>query len=186
MNSGKQRDRGRGPIRMSLNARTWNYGSEGCTLASYSARSADIRTHALLTALASSRIADASASRLSRDNVIARLFSAEARSGRNAWGRAWASWRRMRDGFLDRGQGLLPPPQIGQAVGLVVQRLWRGRGGTRRGGPGRAGGRWRRLPRSRPGPPPAAPGLGQAMDWLFSDAARSGRNASGRAWASWR
>ena len=28
----------------------------------------------------------------------------------------------MRDGFLDRGQGLLPPPQVGQAAGLVVQR----------------------------------------------------------------
>ena len=28
----------------------------------------------------------------------------------------------MRDGFLDRGQGLLPPPQVRQAVGLVVQR----------------------------------------------------------------
>ena len=43
------------------------------------------------------------------------------------------------DGFLDRGQGLFPPPQIRQAA-----------------------------------------------DWLFSDMARSGRNASGRSWASWR
>ena len=28
----------------------------------------------------------------------------------------------MPDGLLDRGQRLLPPPQVGQAAGLVVQR----------------------------------------------------------------
>ena len=28
----------------------------------------------------------------------------------------------MPDGLLDRGQGLLPPPQVAKAIGLVVQR----------------------------------------------------------------
>ena len=40
----------------------------------------------------------------------------------------------MADGLLDRGQGLLPPPQVGQAVGLVVQR--RGEVGQERVGAG--------------------------------------------------
>ena len=40
----------------------------------------------------------------------------------------------MPDGLLDRGQGLLPPSQVGQAVGLVVQR--RGEVGQERVGPG--------------------------------------------------
>ena len=180
------------------------------------------------------------------------------------------------DGFLDRGQRLLPPPQVGQPDRQVVQRrgqvgpervragrgqlpvdarrlprsrpapppaapgrpagptgcsaTWPGRAGTRPGGPRPAPGRCRRLPRSRPAPPPAAPGrpagpTGCSATWpgragtrpggprpapggwstassiaasassrrprsasrtdrLFSDMARSGRNASGRAAAS--
>ena len=134
------------------------------------------------------------------------------------------------DGFLGRGQGLLPPPQARQAARLVVQRsgevgeervgaglgelavdaaassaaarassrrprltgkptgcsaTWRGRGGTRRGGPGRAGGRSCGLLDRGQGllPPPQ---VCRQLDWLFSDPARSGRKASGRAWASWR
>ena len=62
------------------------------------------------------------------------MFSDVARSGRNASGRASASWRQMADGLLDRGQGLLPPPQVGQADGLVVQR--RGEVGQERVGAG--------------------------------------------------
>ena len=38
------------------------------------------------------------------------------------------------DGFLDRGQGLLPPPQVRQAARLVVQR--RGEVGQERVGAG--------------------------------------------------
>ena len=40
----------------------------------------------------------------------------------------------MRDGLLDRGQRLLPPPQVGQADRLVVQR--RGEVGEERVGAG--------------------------------------------------
>ena len=91
----------------------------------------------------------------------------------------------MADGLLDRGQRLLPPPQVGQANGLVVQR--RGEVGQERVGAGLGelaadgDGLLDRGQRLLP-PPQVAPG-----GWTGCSAlARSGRNASGRAWASWR
>ena len=87
------------------------------------------------------------------------------------------------DGFLDRGQGLFPPPQVRQPVRLVVQR--RGEVGEESVGAG-AG----QLPADGDGfldrgqglfPPPQ---VRQPVDWLFSDVARSGRKAPGRARAS--
>ena len=48
----------------------------------------------------------------------------------------------MADGFLDRGQRLFPPPQVGQTMGLVVQRCGEVGQERRRAGPGPAGGRW--------------------------------------------
>ena len=89
-------------------------------------------------------------------------------------------------GLLDRGQGLLPPPQGCQADRQVVQRPRRGRGGTRRAARRRAGGRCLRPARSRPGPPPAAPGppgdrTGCSATWP----GRGGTRRAGRA-ASWR
>ena len=59
------------------------------------------------------------------------MFSDVARSGRNASGRAAASSRQMVDGFLDRGQRLLPPPQVGQPDRQVVQRPGEAVGGVR-------------------------------------------------------
>ena len=62
------------------------------------------------------------------------------------------------DGLLDRGQRLLPPPQVGQPDRQVVQR--RGQVGPERvrAGRGQLPVDGRRPPGSRPAPPPAAPG----------------------------
>ena len=70
------------------------YGSERWGSAPPSS-SRDIQPAAPMAAAASSRIVDASASRLSMDNALARLRSDVARLGRNASGRAPASCRWM-------------------------------------------------------------------------------------------
>ena len=90
---------------------------------------------------ASSIAARASSRRPRSDRRLDWLFSAWARSGRNASGRACGELAADGDGFLDRGQGLLPPPQLRQASRLVVQR--HGEVGQERVGAGlrRAGGR---------------------------------------------
>ncbi len=89
------------------------------------------------------------------------------------------------DGLLARGQRLLAPAEVGEAVAEVVQAT--GEVGEEGVGP-------------RRGQPPvdvdgllargqrllAAAQVGEAMPRLFSDMARSGRKASGRAAASWR
>ena len=133
-------------------------------------------------------------------------------------------------GFLDRGQRVLPPPQVGQLDRQVVQRrgqvgpervragrgqlpvdarrlpgsrparppaaparpagptgcsaTWPGRAGTRPGGPRPAPGRWWRLPAIAASASSRRPSSASRFDRLFSDMARSGRNASGRAAAS--
>ena len=88
------------------------------------------------------------------------------------------------DGFLDRGQRLLPPPQVGQPDRQVVQRRWPGRGGTRPGGPRPAPGRWSAASSIAASASSRRPRSASRTDRLFSDLARSGRNASGRAAAS--
>ena len=90
------------------------------------------------------------------------------------------------DGFLDRGQRLLPPPQIRQAGRTGCSATWRGRAGRRRGGPGPAGGRCVTASSTAASASSRRPRSARRPDWLFSDVARSGRKASGRAWASWR
>ena len=90
----------------------------------------------------------------------------------------------MVDGFLDGGQRLLPPPQVGQPDRQVVQRPGQVGPERVRAGRGQLPADGRRPPGSRPAPPPAAPGRPAGSDRLFSDMARSGRNASGRAAAS--
>ena len=107
-----------------------------------------------------------------------------ARSGRNASGRAAASSRRMAAASSDRGQRLLPPPQVGQPDRQVVQRpgqvgperVRAGRGQLPVDGGGFLG--------SRPAPPPAAPARPAGPTGCSATLARSGRNASGRAAAS--
>ena len=107
------------------------------------------------------------------------LFSDMARSGRNASGRAWASCAVDGDGFLDRGQGLLPPPQLGQADRTGCSALWRSRAGTRRGGPGRAGGRWSTASSIAARASSRRPSSARRLDWLFSDMARFGQERVG-------
>ena len=86
-------------------------------------------------------------------------------------------------GFLDRGQRLLPPPQVGQPERQVVQRA--GQVGAERVRVGRG-----QLPADVTASWIAAsassrrPKSASRSDRLFSDTARSGRNASGRAAAS--
>ena len=73
--------------------------------------------------VAASRLASSdSASRPSSESTRARLFSAVARVGQEGVGAGVGQRAADGDGFLDRGQRLLPPAQVGKAPGLVVQR----------------------------------------------------------------
>ena len=89
------------------------------------------------------------------------------------------------DGFLDRGQRLLPPPQVGQADRLVVQR--HGEVGQERVGAGLGelavdGGGF--LDRGQRLLPP--PQVGQAAGLVVQRHGEVGQERVGRAWASWR
>ena len=135
---------------------------------------------------ASSIAARASSRRPRSASQLDWLFSDLARSGRNASGRASASWRRMVTASSIAARASSRRPRLGQAVRLVVQR--RGEVGQERVGAGLGelavdGDGF--LDRGQGLLPP--PQVGQAS-WTGCSAtsARSGRNASGRASASWR
>ena len=110
------------------------------------------------------------------------LFSEPARSGRKASGRAPANSPVIRR--LPRSPPAPPrAAQIAQLFDWLFSDSRGGQGGVRARVAPAAGGS-PRLPRSPPAPPRAAPASLSLFDWLFSDIARSGRKASGRALAS--
>ena len=116
------------------------------------------------------------------DRLVVQRRGEVGQEGVGAGLRRAARW--MRDGFLDGGQGLLPPPQVAPGGSTGCSATRRGRAGRRRGGPA-ASWRWMVTASSMAARASSRrPRLARRTDWLFSDVARSGRKASGRAAAS--